>query len=190
MRVGLNLRAVLLALASFLGACAADRGDRGDRPDPVDTELQRLAVQAQAGVEKIQRGLADPGLASSELGEGVWTVDAATRMMGAIEADERATDVQQLLAIVEQARAWDDVARSLQAVPSLVLDERQRSLVQSVLGDKVLPAQAQAVSGFQRARERACRAGLEQLPVMLEILDGLSRHGEGNISLDRPCNGQ
>jgi len=179
----LSTRLSILPLAPLALACAVDRSEA------IETEIRRLSAQADEGVLKIDRALKDPELTSSELGEGVRKVEVAARMLHTLESDERANDLLQLMAIVHQARAWDDVARTLESADAPNLEAGQRALVSSVLGEKALPARAQAIDGYLRARDRACRSRLDRLPVMLEILDGIARYGESNISLDRPCAG-
>src|SRR5215831_14848310 len=94
----------IFSLALALTACAIERSDA------IETEIRRLSAQAGEGVVKIGRALQDQKLTSSELGEGVRKVELSTRKLRELETDERATDLQQLMAIVHQARAWDDVA--------------------------------------------------------------------------------
>src|SRR5207302_1543998 len=142
-----------------------------ERSEPVESELRRLNGQASEGVAKIERALHDPELTSSELGEGVRRVESTARVLRAIESDERASELQQLMAIVYQARAWDDVTRTFENARAPALEAAQRATMSAVLTEKALPARAQAGDNYLRAKDRACRAGLEHLPVMLEILD-------------------
>lgn len=168
--------------AMLLAACAVDRSEA------VETELRRVNLKTADGIRKIEHSLIDPHLTSSELAEGVRAVESGAQRLRALEIDERANDVQQLMAIVAQARAWDEVARTFErAAPSSGLDPGQKALVAAILDEKALPARAQAGSGYRRALERACHSNLEALPVMLEILDGMARYKNRSISLDRPC---
>jgi hypothetical protein len=203
-----------LAATVMLGALVSIAGCAVERSDQIDGELRRLNAQANEGVAKIERALHDPELTSSELGEGMLRVDLSARMLRAIEADDRASDMQQVMAILYQARAWDDVARTLESAEAPNLEAGQRATMSRVLGEKALPARAQAGESYRRARERACRSSLaepvlsglkagdglapnrtsgvnpDRASVLLEILDGVARYGGGNIPFDKACSEQ
>jgi hypothetical protein len=169
-----------LSIAVFVAACASEGSDR------VESELKKLDARAGAGVAKISRALNDPTLSSPALGEGTQLVESATQKLAQLEDDERASDFQQLMAILYQARAWDDVAIAYSTTPiPASLPPEQRALLESLLAEKAEPARLSAASSFERARERACRIGFEVSPVMSEIVIGLSRYSEDAI--DTPC---
>jgi hypothetical protein len=180
----LDRQTLLAALIPLFAGCAVERSEG------VETEMKRLTGQASDGVSKVSRALANPWLASSDLGEGLHAVESTARSLGALEVDERANDFQQLMAIVQQARVWDDVAHAFASAPAPPeLEAEQRALLGNLLDEKAFPARAQAASSYQRARARACRSGYDAHPVMLEIADGLARYGDDAITLDRPCAG-
>ena len=174
--------ALLAAFALGLTCCAADGSDA------VQTELAGLAARSFAAVTKIQHGLERPELASRDFGEGVQAVEATTRSLADLEVDPRAGDGQRLMAIVYQARAWDDAAQAIEgAPPPAGFDAGQQALLAQVLAEKAFPAKVAAKNSYERALRLACRLGVEHLPVTVEILDGVSRYGGDAPSPDRAC---
>ena len=178
---GMRTPALLLSLHVGLAGCASESSDA------VQHELIELSARAAEGVRQIERGLADPDLASHELGAGVQAVEVATRNMAVLEIDSRASDVQQLMAVVHQARAWDDAARAILAGDVADLDASQQQVLATVLEEKAFPAKVAAENAYERALRKACRAGIEDLPVVLEILDGIDRYGGDAPPADQPC---
>jgi hypothetical protein len=169
-----------LIIAAVLSACASEGSDQ------LEAELRKLDASAGEGVAKISKALNDPALTSPALGEGTRIVANAAHKLSQLEDDERASDFQQLMAILYQARAWDDVAIAYATTPipaSLAIE--QRTLVESLLAEKAMPARMSAAASFERARERACKIGFEVSPVMAEIMTGLSRYTE--VAFDAPC---
>ena len=158
----------------------------------METELRELDADAGQGVAKISRALIDPTLSSPALGEGTRIVQSAAGELAQLEVDEHASDFQQLMAILYQARAWDDVAIAYEtaAIPASLTPE-QRALLERLLTEKAMPARLSAAAAFQRARERACKMEFQGSPVMTEILTGLQRYSESpGVSLDSACTGE
>ncbi|MCK6548128.1 hypothetical protein L6R52_19915 [Myxococcota bacterium] len=170
-----------LAAALGLGACARESSE------VIAQELARLDADAAAGVAKIHRALHDPALTSGELGEGVHEVELAARGFAALELDPRASDVQQLQAVLHQARAWDDVATTFASTPAPPGLEDAHDVLLEVLAEKAEPARANAAASYRRALELACKGGLEHVPAFGEIVDGTARYAPEQVSLDRPC---
>jgi hypothetical protein len=169
------------ALGLGLGGCARESSE------VIATELARLDADAAAGVAKIHRALHDPALTSSELGEGVHEVELAARGFAALELDGRASDHEQLQAVLHQARAWDDVATTFASTPAPPGLEDAHELLLGMLAEKAEPARASAAASYRRALELACRGGLDHVPAFAEILDGAARYVPEQVSLDRPC---
>jgi hypothetical protein len=172
-----------LVLVLLLAACASEG------PESVEQQLRKLDADAGEGVAKISKALNDPTLSSPLLGEGSRLVTQAARGLELIETDSRASDYQQLMAIVYQARAWDDVAVAYTTAPMPAsLEAGHRALLQNLLAEKAQPARVSAGAGYQRARMRACRSGFDALPVMTELLMGVSLYADTlEVSLDPPC---
>lgn len=160
-------------------------------PEGVEQQLKKLDAEAGEGVAKISKALNDPTLSSPLLGEGSRLVSQAARALGQLENDPRASDYQQLMAIVYQARAWDDVAVALTTAPMPpALDVEHQTLLQKLLAEKADPARSSAGASYQRARERACKSGFDSLPVMTEVSMGLSMYADtldASVSLDPLC---
>lgn len=174
------LRHTLLALLAVT-ACASDPSEA------VQGELQAQALRANAAVVKIQRSLAT-GSASREFGEGVQSVEGATRVMADLESDPRASDAQRLLAVLQQARAWDDAARAIEsAPPSPELSDAQQQVVAASLAEKAFPCRVAAKSSYEHALRTACRLHLEHHAMVLEIIDGIARYGGDAPAGDRIC---
>jgi hypothetical protein len=184
----LALASLCLASAAVLAACASV----SEGSDPVQAGLQTQALRAAGGVSKVRHALDHPELASRELGEGVMAVEAATRELGLLEDDARASDLQRLMAMVHQARAWDDVSQAFQraiaAAPATTTEgeDPAHQALATVLSDKAFPARVAAENGYRRALRSACRFGFDELPVVQEITDGIARYGEAPPA-DHPC---
>lgn len=174
-------RSLAVALAISAGACASDSSES------VQRELGQAAQRAEAGVAKISRALAEPEAGPRGFGEGVSQVELATRTLAELEGDERASDVQRLMAVLLQARAWDDATRAIEgaAMPS-AFDAEQQSLYAGVLQEKAFPSRVAAQNSWERARKLACGLGADE-PLLLEIADGVSRYGGRSLSLEDAC---
>lgn len=176
-----RLSAALFA-ATLLGplACA------GDGADPVAVELARAAQRADAGVLKIRTSLADLDQASRGFGEGVRGVELATRDLAAFETDERATELEKLQAIILQARAWDDAAHAIQDATASE-SAAARPAMSAALREKSFPARLAAQNAYLRALRAACAVTGADPAVVLELLDGIARHGGPAIAPDQAC---
>lgn len=175
------MRALKAAIfVAVLSACSTEGSDR------IEGELKKLDAGAGEGVAKVSRALNDPTLSSPLLGEGTRIVADAAQKLSDIELDDRASDLQQLTAILFQARAWDDVAIAYATtpIPGSVAPE-QRVLLESMLAEKAMPARMSAAAAFERARQRACKMGFETTPMMTDIVIGLSRYTDR--PLESPC---
>jgi hypothetical protein len=169
---------MVLAALLGLGACASDGSE------PVHSAIQASAARATLGVQKVHHALEHPSQASAELGEGIQAVEAATRDLAVLEDDARASELQRLMAVVGQARAWDDLSTAFDIAAAPDLDPPQQVALASVLRDKAFPARVAAEAAFRRALRTACRLGLEEQPVVSEIMDGIARFGQAPA---KPC---
>ncbi len=178
----------------LVSACAFDGAEASPQ---VDAELAALVTETRAAVDKIDRALEGPALASNELGEGVRAIEDVTRAFARLETDERSNHRQRLRSVVYQARAWDDAYWAIvgDARAHLDLDPAQRVLLATVLREKAFPAQVAAESSYERALRHVCRAApstepallASSEPLLLEILDGIERHGGRVLSPARAC---
>ena len=167
----------------WLSGCASDGAD------VAQAEMSALAVRATEGVRTIERALNDPQLASRGLGEGVLAVEAATRGLAQLENDEGVADPDRLMAMVLQARAWDDASRAIAAggTSARRLPPAQRTTLAQVLEEKAFPARVAAQNSYERALRFVCRAEMDEHPVLLEILDGIERYRGDAPPADRAC---
>lgn len=165
---------LIVATALFAFGCASEGSD------VISNELAVLSARAAQGVDSIHRG---------HLGEGVGAVDEVTRQLALLEVDPRAADTQRLMAVVHQARAWDDAATAILTGhdSAAALGATQRDLLESVLAEKAFPARVAAENSYKRALRMACGLGVDDQPVMLEILDGIDRNGGFAPSAEQPC---
>ncbi len=177
MALALRLSAALVAVTC--AACA------GEGSEAVTVELGKSAVRAEDGIAKIQRALAEPELGSRGFGEGVRQVELATRELAALETDDRATEAQRLQSLVLQARAWDDTAQVIEAAADS--DGAARPAITEALREKAFPARIAARNGFERALRVACVVTGADPAVVLELVDGIARHGGPQITLDQAC---
>ena len=180
---GDSLHPLVLALALTASACALEASDA------VDAEIAALASKTGEGIAKIERALDGPALASRELGEGVRAVEDTAAALARLETDARSSDLQRLMAIVQQARAWDDTYRAIvgDSRAHEDMDPAHRALLADLLQEKAFPAQIAAQNSYARALRWACRLGMNDDPVLLELVDGIERHGGRALSVDRAC---
>lgn len=178
--MALTLRLPVALAAVALAACA------GEGSDAVTVELSRSAARAEEGVAKIERSLGELELGSRGFGEGVRQVEQATRELAALETDERATEAQRLQALVLQARAWDDTAHVIGAAAGPD-GGAARPAITEALREKAFPARIAARNGFERALRAACLVTGADPAVVLELVDGIARHGGPQITLDQAC---
>jgi hypothetical protein len=185
MRLLAHLRVVGLQLglvaALGAGACASEG------TEVFDHELAGLAARSEAGVAQISIALATPDAASRQLGEGVQLVDDATRALGRLESDPRASDAQRVQAVLLQARAWDDTARAILAAARPDAGAAALETLSKVLAEKAFPAQVAAHSAYERALALVCELGLDPHPAVLEMIDGVERYGGTPPPADAPC---
>lgn len=170
---------MLLASLLLAPACASEGSEA------VQAELTRASSLATDGLVIIEQALALSELRG--LGEGVSRVEQATRSLAALENDERASGPQQLMAVLLQARAWDDTVRAIEGagVPG-GMDASQSELYRGMLRDKAFPSRIAAQNSWARARKVACRLGADD-SVLLEILDGVSRYGGRAGNVEEAC---
>jgi hypothetical protein len=167
-----------------LAAFALAVGCASETSDAVQLELTQAAIEARDGVQKIHRALANLDLSSTEFGEGVQQVEQAARMLGALEADDRASEGQRLSAALLQARAWDDAARAIEIAAPEGYTAEQQELTRRVLDEKAFPVRVAAQTSFRRVLRWACRAGAEE--IALEAADGVARY-TGRSAGPEPC---
>lgn len=170
----------VLTLAALAGGCA------GQVEDAVPQELSRAALRADEGVAKIRRSLGELEQGSRGFGEGVRQVELATRDLAALETDDRATELQRLQALILQARAWDDAAHAIDAAAGTDGGAAKPAIIEA-LREKAFPARIAARNGFERALRVACTVTGEDPAVVLELIDGIARHGGPTIALDAAC---
>lgn len=146
----------------------------------MEAELKRLDADVSEGVQKISRALVDPNLESNDLALGVRGIARATRALGRFESDPRASEIEQLMAIIYQARAWDAVAAAYaSATLGANVAPENRGLLASVLAEKSLQARAAAASSWRRAKDRTSRVVAIEPAMAAEINEGLARSGDG-----------
>lgn len=152
------------------------------------TELRLFEAQAQEGVSRVQQALADPHLRFEWVGEGERQVDAAARSLLDLAQDPETSDPQRLRAALAQARAYDDLVRTLTSPGAATqLAPEPRQVLSKALDDRARPARAAAQAGFGRALSILCAAGLHDHPALLEIMDGLSRYDAPALPPGHPC---
>lgn len=174
-----RLGLVCALLAGALTGCASEDSDA------IAVALAQENARALAGVEKISRSLDPLDLASRGFGEGVHEVERASRALGALETDERASRTQSLLAVLIEARVWDDTVRAIEEVDLSTYEPKQQELLRNLLREKAFPARVAASNAYQRALRLACRSGMdEHLP---EILDGVARYDGEARPLESAC---
>lgn len=171
----------MIAFGSLLGCEASS-------PELVGHELEALSARAAAGVASVREALDDPRGLSRALGAGIEEVSRATRGLSRLASAEELAPEQRLNAGLEEARAWDDVARALEGAelgePEQPEHER---LYRELLREKAFPARVAARNGYGRALRLACRLAGEEHPAVLEAQDGIERHGGQLPVPDRPC---
>jgi len=172
-------RLISLSLV-FVFACSTNETAELDR------DLQALSERSKLAVEMVREALHEPMDASEGWSAGVTEIESVVRSLGQLESDVHATDSQRLIAVVYQARSWDDVANVVQDAAERAGREQISShkLVRDVLRDKAFPARIAAQNSFDRALRIACRLSLSQSEVWLEIVDGVQRYSE----TDTPTN--
>ena len=175
-----NLARRLLGLLMVgMFACSVDQSAELDR------ELQALSQRSRFAVQMVQDALHEPMDASVGWSTGVKEIELVVRSLGQLESDVAATDSQRLIAVVYQARAWDDIANVVQAAGDRVGDHQIASseLARQILRDKAFPARIAARNSFDRALRMGCRLGLTHSQVWLEIVDGVQRYSEADATV-------
>ncbi len=160
----------------------------GEPSDHAAQEISRASLSARAGVEKIRHSLP---LAERGFGEGVAEVEAATKLLGALESDRRLSLGLRLQAIVSEARAWDDAQRAIlgaRLVLEPAADGTDQSLfAEDVLREKAFPSRVAAENAYQRALAFWCEHRADDASLLPEIIDGVQRYRGSAPSLDDPC---
>lgn len=166
-------------LALLYAACA------GEPSDHAAQEIARASLNARAGVDKIRHSLP---LAERGFGEGVAEVEAATKVLGALESDRRLSLSLRLLAIVSEARAWDDAQRAILGARLLTADGTDQSpFAEDVLREKAFPSRVAAENAYQRALAFWCEHHADEASLLPEIIDGVQRYRGSAPALDDPC---
>jgi len=142
----------------------------------VDRELRMHALQTQLSADKIEDALSKPGTTSTEWAAGVDEIESTVRALARLEVDEFATEAQQVLAVLYQARAWDDVARITKAAAA-----RENDVSRDILHEKSFPSRIAAQNAYERAFRIACRLSQSKGPAWLEIIDGVERYSDGTL---------
>lgn len=174
---GMKRAATLLVL--LCGACA------GEPSDQVAQEIARASLHARAGVDKIRHSLP---LAERGFGEGVAEVEAATKVLGALESDRRLSFSLRLQAIVSEARAWDDAQRAILGARLVTAEGTDQSLfAEDVLREKAFPSRVAAENAYQRALAFWCEHRADDASLLPEIIDGVQRYRGSAPALDDPC---
>lgn len=165
-----------LALSACIFACATEG----------EQHLEAELIELQAEVTRAI-GAVDESIKSQTyemLGESVGRVESAAYGLAAIESREELHSHVRIQAALVQARAWDDLARTLFQPEDESRDDAAPAL-QDSLRQKALPARVAALAAYERTRGLLCEYGLRDDPVMIESLDGIARFSGRTV--EAPC---
>ena len=174
------MRSVLaiVTMALMVVACAAEGEPQ------LEADLLALRSEVTRALHALDTSIKNETFES--LGESVSRLEAATNALGEIESREDIEDGTRAQAALFQARAWDDLARTLVSPRSSGDAEEASWALGASLRQKALPARVAALAAYERTRALLCQFELRDDPAMIESLDGIARYG-GRASVEAPC---